>query len=77
MHYFVPVLITALTITGYAMDSRAQAPAAEPVLNLSKGSGQAYPTKPIRVLVPFLTGGTPDIQIRMLAEKLTPRMGQQ
>ena len=36
-----------------------------------------YPTKPIRVLVPFLPGGTPDIQIRMLAEKLTPRMGQQ
>jgi tripartite-type tricarboxylate transporter receptor subunit TctC len=36
-----------------------------------------YPSKPIRVLVPFLTGGTPDIQIRMFAEKLTPRMGQQ
>jgi len=37
----------------------------------------SYPAKPIRVVVPFLPGGTPDIQIRMLAEKLTPRMGQQ
>jgi len=38
---------------------------------------QTYPSKPIRVVVPFLTGGTPDIQIRMLAEKITPRIGQQ
>ncbi len=38
---------------------------------------QTYPAKPIRVIVPFLPGGTPDIQIRMLADKLTPRMGQQ
>lgn len=38
---------------------------------------QNYPTKPIRVVVPFLTGGTPDIQIRMLAEKIAPRIGQQ
>jgi tripartite-type tricarboxylate transporter receptor subunit TctC len=37
----------------------------------------AYPTKPIRVLVPFPPGGTPDIQFRVLAEKLVPRFDQQ
>jgi len=38
---------------------------------------QSYPARPIRVLVPFPPGGTPDIQMRMLSEKLTPRLGQQ
>lgn len=36
----------------------------------------AYPVKPIRVLVPFPPGGTPDIQMRQLNEHLTQRMGQ-
>ena len=37
---------------------------------------QTYPSRPIRMLVPFPPGGTPDIQVRLLNERLTQRLGQ-
>src|SRR3990170_4240 len=43
----------------------------------TKGAGGAYPTKPIRFIVPFVPGGPTDIQGRMLGEKLAQRLGQQ
>lgn len=36
----------------------------------------AYPAKPIRFVVPYFPGGTPDIQGRRFAEKLRDRLGQ-
>ena len=37
---------------------------------------QAYPSKPIKMIVPFPAGGTTDIVARIIAQKMTESMGQ-
>lgn len=40
-------------------------------------AAQQYPAKPIRLIVPFVAGGTADVLSRVLAQRLTPQYGQQ
>ena len=46
------------------------------VVTLVAGA-QPYPSKPIRLIVPDATGGSPDQLGRLLAMKLSESMGQQ
>ncbi len=61
--------VTATVLTLCASVSIAQ-PA-------STGSGQAYPVKPIRVIVPFGPGGPSDFLVRTVGQKIAESWGQQ
>lgn len=37
---------------------------------------QSWPTKPVRTVIPYTAGGSVDILLRMLSEKLSQRLGQ-
>ncbi len=52
----------------------ALAPAAAQTLSTS--SGQAFPIKPIRIIVPFAPGGANDLVTRLVAQKLAAGIGQ-
>lgn len=40
-------------------------------------SAQQYPTRPVKVIIPFPAGGVTDIVGRLLTQKLSERLGQQ
>jgi len=43
----------------------------------STSSGQAYPTRPIRAVVPYAAGGLPDTMTRIASQRLVEILGQQ
>jgi len=51
--------------------------AAVAALMMTGAFGQNYPTRPVRVIIPFPPGGTLDTLGRALAQKLSEQMGQQ
>jgi tripartite-type tricarboxylate transporter receptor subunit TctC len=46
------------------------------LVNCDAASAQAYPNRPIRIIVPFLAGGTVDIVARQVGQQLSALLGQ-
>jgi tripartite-type tricarboxylate transporter receptor subunit TctC len=61
-----------------ALASTAVALSALPAVGpfATSAMAQAWPSKPITLIVPFPAGGTTDVLARALADKLTPTLGQ-
>ena len=51
--------------------------AALAAITMTSAFAQSYPSKPVRVIIPFPPGGTLDTLGRALAQKLSDQMGQQ
>src|SRR5690348_17829449 len=51
--------------------SAAAMPAASRIVR-----AQDYPTRPVRVIVGFFAGGTPDVVARLICQKLSEELGQ-
>ncbi|MEP7283124.1 MAG: tripartite tricarboxylate transporter substrate binding protein [Rubrivivax sp.] len=43
---------------------------------LTVAAQAAWPTKPVRIVVPYGPGSSPDVLVRIMSERLQPRLGQ-
>jgi len=46
------------------------------LLSASVAQGQGWPAKPVRMVVAFAPGGSTDVAVRSLAERMAPALGQ-
>jgi tripartite-type tricarboxylate transporter receptor subunit TctC len=60
---------TARTLLGLALSATC-------LLTATAALAQAYPSKPIRMIVPFPAGGTTDVAARIVAQRMSESMGQ-
>lgn len=65
---------SVLSVFSVTIGIAASAAAAQ---STSTSSGQAYPTKPIRIIASTTPGSGPDIMSRLIGQKLTEAWGQQ
>jgi tripartite-type tricarboxylate transporter receptor subunit TctC len=59
-----------------AMTPRRALLAAPALLLATAARAEAWPERPLRLVIPFVPGGTTDILGRLLAQAMTPRLGQ-
>ena len=71
----IPVWMRAGVLTVAMAMAALSFTAALHAQSTSTGSGQAWPSRPVRMLVPYAPGGGVDIVARTLAQKLTEQLG--
>ena len=70
---FAAIVLAAQLVAGAC---HAQSASASPAQAASTGSGQAWPSRPIRMLVGFPPGGPTDVVARIVSEKVASQVGQ-
>jgi len=69
MRFATSLLTITLTLAGFAGNAFAQTSAQD-------ASARAFPDRPIRIIVPYAPGGFTDILSRLVAQKMTDKLGQ-
>ena len=68
LHIIFTAVLSAAAALGFTASALAQ--------TASAGAATAYPSRPIRMIVPFPAGGATDILARALSQKLGEKIGQ-